>query len=94
MTGIDEVSSTLGKLMAEAEASQRQRTELFNKVDEMATIVQGLNVLLPPLVDKVHTNTRRIEAVEGFKMKVLGVVTGISLGSGFLGAMLTKFGLK
>ena len=93
MSSIDEVSVLLGKLTAEAVASQNQRTALFDKMDKIEHTLTSLATTIPPLMDTVNTHTTDISNLKGFRMRLIGIATGVSLGSGAIGAMLSKIGL-
>jgi hypothetical protein len=94
MTGIDEVSAALGKLTAEAEASQNQRTLLFEQVKEMNQTLTGIATTIPTLMDTVNTHEDDIKKLKGFRMRLIGIATGVSMGSGILGGLLSKMGLN
>ena len=69
--GIDQISASIGALQAEAETSQRQRTELFTKTEENKGHLLDIKAMLGEHIVEVKTKlTDHEEDIVGLKKGV------------------------
>ena len=93
MSELNDVSVAIGRLAADSEAGQRQRADLFQKVDDLHNTTSEIKEILatmPALVDRVNDHEKAIGGLQKFKNRALIGVAGIGGGGGFMGANAGK----
>lgn len=87
MADIEQVSSAIGELRAEARNATDQRAMLGRKLDDIAKKLE----VLPALAEKVQDHETHIEDYKRLKQRGFGILAGVSLGSAGLSALISNF---
>ena len=94
---IDQISQMLGRLQADMEQSQRSRTALFEKVDQLAkdfsahrAEMQAHMEAEDKLAEQVEKLGKRVGELETFKVKVVSYAAAFATFGGALGAKIGK----
>ena len=90
MTDLDEVSKAIGRLQADAEASQRQRAEIFDQLKENGAQIAHIIATLEPLAKMAGDHDEDIKGLLAMKNKMIGYVAAIAAVGGGLGSYLTN----
>lgn len=97
MGNLDDISMLLGKLSADADASQKSRALLHSKVDQMAqelAVLSSQSVKLAADIGKIATELKavdnRVQHLEHFKVRALAFVTILSAVGAFVGNNFSK----
>lgn len=98
MSELSEIFAALGRLEEQGDESQRQRRRLFKKVDDMQDGLAGLGASVggmePRIAALEHAQDNEIKpAMEDYKRtkaKGAGLLLGVGLGGGALGAHVDK----
>ena len=84
MGGLDDVSKAIGRLEEGHESAQRQRANLFVKMEE----VQKTLAELGPVVERVAQHEEQISSLIAFRNRLLGVAAALGSGCGLVAAWL------
>ena len=104
MADMDQISVTIGKLTAQAEASTNQRKALFNKVDGIEESVANLTVVVEKSIvntndmlkvhaDKLSGHGKSIVGLTKFRNRMYIGMAGIGGTGGIVTYIKTKFGM-
>jgi len=92
MGDIDETSAAIGRLLADMESSQRQRANLFEKVDGVAQALSRIESAIHSHVEADNRVAARVDIMEGIIAKHSSIVEQ-SKGMGKMATLIyTVFG--
>ena len=100
---IDQVSQAIGKLQADAEAAQRQRSDLFFRTTEIKEDIAEIKQLLTGHIThvndtlthhakKLESNNENISTLNQFKTRVYILLAGVGGTGGVGGWLASKLG--